>query len=43
MKKDNLVKYQCSFNKRDISYVYVVFFQVTPKPFPDKTFLKRLV
>ena len=43
MKKDNLVKHQCSFDKRDIASVYIVFFQVASNLFPDKAFLKRLV
>ena len=43
MKKDNLVKLRCPFDKRDIAYVYIVFSQVAPNMFPDKAFLKRLV
>ena len=31
---DNLAKCRYSFEKRDIVYVYVVFFQVTPNPYP---------
>ena len=39
MRIDNLAKRRCLFEKRDIAYVYVVFFQMTPNLFPDMKFL----
>ena len=35
MKKANLVKHQCPFDKGDIAYFYIVFSQVAPNLFLD--------
>ena len=41
MKKDNLVKHRCPFDKRDIANVYIVFSQVAPNLFPYKNISKE--
>ena len=43
MKKDNLVKHRCPFDKRDIAYVYIVFSNVAPNLLPKETSLVAAV